>query len=86
MVFDEQTDITNSVRFPILVPIKLFQIVFPSTIGQVGDHTGFAQEKQLCAEASSILIWEKADTASTARPPHPGGLAMTSMTFAVQTI
>ena len=33
-------------------------------------------------EASSIFTWVLADTASAARPAHPGSLDMISMTFA----
>ena len=35
--------------------------------------------------ASSILTWEKADTASAVCPAHPGNLDMISMTFAAVT-
>ena len=36
--------------------------------------------------ASSILTWEKADTASAACAAHPGNLDMISMTFAAAVI
>ena len=38
LVFDEQTDIPNSVPFPIQVPMELVRTVFPTRSQQVGDR------------------------------------------------
>ena len=42
--------------FPILVPIELLQIVFPTTIPQVGDSTDFVQEEPQGLQCSTKIV------------------------------
>ena len=58
LAFGARMAIPNSVPFPILIPIELFQIVFLTIIQRVGDHTAFVQEEQL-----RLQCWPKISAA-----------------------
>ena len=53
---DERRDIPNWALFPILVPIELFQIAFPTRGPQVGVRTGFVQEEPLGLRCLSKIL------------------------------
>ena len=56
LAHDAQIGIHSSVLSPILVPIEFFQIVFPTSNRQAGDHTNFASEEQPLLQCWT-MIW-----------------------------
>ena len=56
LLSDEQTDIPNSVLFPIQVPIELPRIVSSIGAPQVGVRTNFVQKEPLDLQCRSMIL------------------------------